>query len=135
MSLSHAIVWIDSKEAHVLRFSRKEAESERVTSHNPFRKVHHKAGSIGAGHVHLDHGYFDEIAASLHEVREWLLVGPGVAKNELAMYVDRRLPDLHRKLLGVEPADHPTEGELLEHARRSFGSLDRMRPNSLAARQ
>jgi hypothetical protein len=35
----------------------------------------------------------------------------------------------------VEPADHPTEGELLEHARRSFGSLDRMRPNSLAARQ
>jgi hypothetical protein len=135
MSLSHAIVWIDSKEAHVLRFSRKEAESERVMSHNPFQKVHHKAGSIGTGHVHLDHGYFDEIAASLHGVAEWLLVGPGGAKNELASYVDRHLPDLHRRLLGVEPADHPTEGELLEHARRAFSRLDRMRPNSPPARQ
>lgn len=130
MSFSHAIVWIDTKEAHILRFSPAEAESERVRSHGPFRKVHHKAGSIGAGHVHLDHRYFDEIAEALHEVEEWLLVGPGGAKLELASYLERQSPDLHRKLLGMEPADHPTEGELLDHARRAFKKIDRTRPNS-----
>jgi stalled ribosome rescue protein Dom34 len=135
MSLSHAIVWMDSKEAHVLRFSRQDAESERVRSHSPFRKVHHKAGSIGAGHVHLDHGYFDEITEGLREVEEWLLVGPGAARNELAVYVARHLPDLRRKLLVLEPADHPTEGELLDHARRTFERIDRMRPNAPAARR
>jgi hypothetical protein len=134
MSLSHAIVWMDTKEAHVLRFSLADAESEHIRSHSPFRKVHHKAGEIGAGHVHLDHRYFDEIAESLHDVQEWLLVGAGAARTEFASYIDRHLPDLNAKLLGVEPADHPTEGELLDHARRAFKRIDRMQPNSPAAR-
>lgn len=134
MSFSHAIVWIDTKEAHVLRFSLAEAESERIKSHGHFRKVHHKAGSIGAGHEHLDHRYFDEIAEGLHDVEEWLLVGPGGAKQELASYLERQLPALGRKLAGLEPADHPTEGELLDHARRAFKKIDRTRPNSPESR-
>ena len=78
MSHSHAIVWMDSREAHVFRFSAEDVERQRIRSHSPFRKIHHKAGVIGAGHVHLDHGYFDEIAEALDGIQEWLLTGPGI---------------------------------------------------------
>jgi stalled ribosome rescue protein Dom34 len=130
MSHSHAIVWIDSKEAHVFQFSADDVEKQRIKSHLPFRKIHHKAGVIGAGHVHLDHQYFDEIAKALDGVQEWLLAGPSTAKDELRSYVSTAQPGLVKKLLAVETADHPTDGELLKHARRFFKAADRMHPNS-----
>ena len=71
---SHAVVWMDYKEAHVFRFSIDDVHKERIKAHNPWRKVHHKAGSIGAGHVHGDHVFFAETAEALGDVTEWLLV-------------------------------------------------------------
>jgi stalled ribosome rescue protein Dom34 len=130
MSHAHAIVWMDAKEAHVFHFGADDVEKERIRSHSPFRKVHHKAGVIGAGHAHLDHRYFDDIAEALAGVQEWLLIGPGAAKTEMASYAEQNLPDLSRRLLGVAPADHPTDGELLAQARQAFKKADRMRPNS-----
>ena len=102
----------------------------RIKAHLPFRKIHHKAGVIGAGHEHLDHQYFDEIARALDGVQEWLLSGPGAGKNELLSYLSGKLPELDKKLVGVESADHPTDGQLLDHARRYFKAADRLQPNS-----
>ena len=130
MSHSHAIVWMDSHQAHIFRFSPSDVEKERIRAHSPFHKVHHKAGSIGAGHVHLDRDYLDGIAESLHGVEEWLLIGPGTAKRELASHLEQHSPDLRHKLLAVETADHPTDGELLDWARKTFKRLDRMRSNA-----
>lgn len=130
MTHSHAIVWMDSQEAHTFRFSPVDVEMERVRAHRPFRKIHHNAGSIGAGHVHLEREYAQAIAESLEDVKEWSLIGPGTAKRELANYIQEHRPDLGKKLLAVETAAHPTDGELLDHARRLFKRLDKMQPNS-----
>jgi stalled ribosome rescue protein Dom34 len=132
MSHSHAVVWMDSKEAHVFRFNRDDVEKQRIKAHLPFRKIHHKAGVIGAGHVHLDHKYFDEIVETLDGVQEWLLTGPGAAKEEFRNHLKASQPAFNGTLLGVEVADHPTDGQLLDHARRFFKSADQMRPNSPA---
>jgi stalled ribosome rescue protein Dom34 len=133
MSHSHAIVWMDSREAHVFRFSADDVEKQRIRSHKPFRKVHHKAGVIGAGHTNVDHHYFDDIAQALNGVQEWLLTGPGIAKNEMARYVEQHLPELKSSLCGLHPSDHPSDGELVDQARWAFKSIDRMRPNSAEA--
>ena len=130
MSHSHAVVWMDSKEAHVFRFNAEDVEHERIKSHNPFRKVHHKAGVIGAGHLQLDRDYFDHIIDALRGTNEWLLVGPGAAKDQLLNHVGTHVAWLKEKLVGVEAMDHPTDGELLAHARRFFKAADRMRANS-----
>ena len=130
MSHSHAVVWMDSKEAHVFRFNAEDVEHERIKSHNPFRKVHHKAGVIGAGHLQLDRDYFDHIIDALRGTNEWLLVGPGAAKDQLLHHVAAHVAWLKEKLVGVEAMDHPTDGELLAHARRFFKAADRMRANS-----
>jgi len=133
MSHSHAIVWMDSREAHVFRFSAEDVEKQRIRSRTPFRKIHHKAGVIGAGHVHLDHGYFADIAEALEGVQEWLLTGPGIAKNELARHIEENLPALKQTLCGLQTSDHPTDGELVDQARWAFKSIDRMRSNTAAA--
>lgn len=130
MSHGRAIVWMDSKEAHVFRFNAEDVEEERIKAHSPFRQVHHKAGVIGAGHSHLDRDFFDRIIDGLRGVHEWLLVGPSNAKNELLAHLDAHVPWLKAQMVGVEPMDHPTDGELLDHARRVFKSIDRMRPNA-----
>jgi len=130
MSHSHAIVWIDSKEAHVFQFNADDVEKQRIQAHLPFRKIHHKAGVIGAGHLHLDHHYFDEIAKTLEDVQEWILTGPSTAKDELRGYLHTSQPALEEKLLAVETSAHPTDGQLLDHAHRFFKTADKMRPNS-----
>lgn len=132
MSHSHAVVWMDSKEAHVFRFDRDDVEKQRIKAHLPFRKIHHKAGVIGAGHVHLDHKYFDEIVEGLSGAQEWLLTGPSAAKDEFRNYLKASQSAFGGTLLGVEAADHPTDGQLLDHARRFFKAADQMRPNSPA---
>ena len=130
MSHSHAIVWMDSKEAHVFRFNASDVEHARIKAHNPFRKVHHKAGVIGAGHMSLDAGFFDQILEALQGVTEWLLVGPSAAKNELAKHAEAHRPEQRHSLVGIETMDHPTDGELVDHARRAFKAIDRLRPNT-----
>ena len=130
MTHNHAIVWMDSKEARVFRFNAADVESEHLKAHNPYRKVHHKAGVIGAGHMSLDAGFFDHILEALEGTTEWLLVGPAGAKNDLLRHLDKHMPAMRKSLVGTETMDHPTDGELLDHARRAFKPIDRMRPNS-----
>ncbi len=62
---------------------------------------------------------------SAHEV---LVVGPAQAKHELVKYLQHHMPQLAKKVIGVETVDHPTDGQLLEHARRFFRAADRMLP-------
>src|SRR6476660_7733636 len=106
MSHSHAVVWMDFKEAHVFRFSRDDVEKARIRAHNPWRKVHHKAGAIGTGHAHNDKAFFDEIVAALKGVTEWLLAGPGTAKHDFLRHLSEHERALKERLAGVEPMDH-----------------------------
>ncbi len=132
MSHSHAIVWMDSKHARIFRFNAADVERERIESHNPFKQVHHKAGVIGSGHMTLDGHFFDEIIEGLQGATEWLLTGPSGAKLEFVKHVESHRPQLRQSLVGVEAMDHPTDGELMDHARRAFKAIDRMRPNTPA---
>jgi len=41
--------------------------------------------------------------------------------------MERRHPDLAKRIAGVETVDHPSDGELLNFGRRFFRADDRMR--------
>jgi stalled ribosome rescue protein Dom34 len=134
MTHSHALVWMDSREAHVFRFNADDVEQERLKAHMPFHKVHHKAGVIGAGHAAADTEYFERIIDSLSETREWILAGPGQAKEAFVSFIEGHPAKLGSRLMRVEAMDHLTDGELLKHARRAFKAIDRLEPNSPPAR-
>ena len=126
MSYVHAIVWLDHREARIVRFSLGTSSEFVVHSHSPEQRIHHKAGSIGSGHAADDHRFFDEIVESLVGIHEVLIAGPGNAKTAFETYIEDRYVGLANRVVGLETLDHPTDAELLAHARKSFTAIDQL---------
>ena len=56
------------------------------------------------------------------------IVGPAQEKDFSAKYLAEKHPAIRTHVEGVEKADHPTDGELLDFARRYVKAADHMRP-------
>jgi stalled ribosome rescue protein Dom34 len=126
---THALVWLDFREAKIFLVTADDVKARRIKAHTPQRQVHHKAQEVGSGHVRDDRKFFEAILAAIEDAESWLIVGPGETKKDLEKYLDGHGEELKKKLVGVEAMDHPTDGELLAHARKLFKAHDRMTPN------
>ena len=126
MSQVHAIVWLDHLNATIVSFSLGSTDKIDVHSHSPESHIHHKARSIGSGHAADDHRFFDEIAQALVGIHEVLIAGPGNAKTAFEAYIAEHDVGLARRVVGIETLDHPTEPELLAHARKYFAAIDQL---------
>jgi stalled ribosome rescue protein Dom34 len=127
MSHYHAVVWLDHAEAHVMHFTPEDVEKKLVHG-KPHRHLHHKRGSIGSGHAPEDPAFFGKIAEALAGAQEILVVGPANAKTAFVKYLDGHAHDLRAKVVAVESVDHPSDGQLLDYARKHFRAIDRLRP-------
>lgn len=126
----HVVVWLDHREARVFHFNAEEAEKATVHSHALRPHLHHKSGAIGPGRVGEDTPYLETIGQALASAGEILLVGPGSAKAELKAYLERRAPAVAGRVVAVETVDHPTDGQIVAHARRYFRAADRLLPQA-----
>jgi stalled ribosome rescue protein Dom34 len=126
MSQAHAIVWLDHREARIAFFSLGKSGSLEVHSRSPHPNIHRKAGSFDSGHVPDDHQFFDEIADALTETNELVIAGPGNAKTAFETYINKRHVALANRVVGIETLDHPTDAELLAHARKVFTAIDQL---------
>jgi hypothetical protein len=124
----HAVVWIDHLEARIFRFNRDDVESMVIHPHNPTRHIHHKANVIGSGHAAENQSYLHDVVRAISDAGVVLITGPANAKTELVKHIHRHDPALIDKIAGIESVDHPTDGELVAHARRYFKAADQMRP-------
>ena len=111
ISRTHHALWNHDlpREAKVFLITADDVERERIKAHAPHRQVHHKANEVGSGHVRDDRKFFD--------------------KDPCRARGCRRLADRRSGEAGVEPMDHPTDGELLAHARKLLKAHDRMAPH------
>jgi uncharacterized protein YbcI len=57
-----------------------------------------------------------------------LITGPANAKTELVKHISQHDPQLMKKVVGVETVDHPSDAQLVAHARHYFKTEDRMLP-------
>lgn len=126
MTYAHAVVWMDHRTARVIFFSRDHSELVEITSTTEERRLHRKSGVPGSGHAADDLEFFDGVSAAIGQVSEVLIVGPSTAKKSFELYLRRRHPDVARRIVGIETLDHPTDGELLAHARKVFTRLTRL---------
>jgi stalled ribosome rescue protein Dom34 len=124
----HAVVWIDHHEARVFYFSPTDVERLVLHPDNPHVHIHHKANSIGAGHAAEDHNFLHAVAQALADTGEVLIAGPANAKTELVKHISQHDPDVMKKIVGIESVDHPSDGQLVAHARHYFKTEDRMLP-------
>jgi stalled ribosome rescue protein Dom34 len=125
---SHAVVWIDHREARVFHFNATEDDEQDVRPRDPTAHIHHHANSIGSGHAAEDQKYLHQVATAIADVKAVLITGPANEKHELMKHIQRHDPQVAKIVAGVETLDHPTNGELIAHARRYFRAADRMTP-------
>jgi len=126
MSLNHAVIWIDHKEAHVMFLSETASEAEVIKTKSTHPHLHHKGGEIGSGRVALDSKYLHSVIQAVVESKEILVIGPGSAKLELIKHAHHHDPKVAEKIIGVETVDHPSDKEIMAFARKFFYKADQL---------
>jgi stalled ribosome rescue protein Dom34 len=126
MSHYHAVVWIDHQRATAWHFSPTAQEETTVRAKDQHQRVHSRKSAHGGHRAQADHHFFDDVAKALEGAHEILLIGPAQTKQEFAVYLREKYPALGKAIVAVESADHPTDAQVLDYARRHFPTLDRM---------
>ena len=122
----HAVVWIDHKQARILHFNADEADRTMVRDH-VVRDLH--AREKGTGHrIEENKPFFEDVASAIADAGAILIVGPAQEKDFFAKFLADKHPAIRAHVEGVKAADHPSDGELLDFARRYVKAADRMRP-------
>jgi stalled ribosome rescue protein Dom34 len=124
----HAVVWIDHREARVFHFSPTDVERLVLHPDHPTKHIHHKTNSIGSGHVSSDQEYLHVVAESIADAGAVLIAGPANAKTDLVEHIRLHDPRLTKVIAGVETVDHPSDAQLVAHARKYLAATDRMQP-------
>ncbi|MFB6417071.1 MULTISPECIES: translational machinery protein [Bradyrhizobium] len=86
----------------------------------PTRHLHHKANVVGSGHAAPDKAFYADVSKALADAGEILIIGPASAKTELASHIRANAPDIGKRIAAVEPADHPSDAEIVAYAKRHF---------------
>jgi stalled ribosome rescue protein Dom34 len=128
MSHYHAVVWIDHREARVFHFNPTDVDRRVLHPDHPTRHIHHKANEVGSGHAGADHEFLHAVAMAVADAGAVLITGPANAKTQLVDHITHHDPKLKERIAGVETVDHPSDGQLVAHARKFFDVADRMRP-------
>jgi len=122
----HAIVWIDHLEARIFHFNAEEVDRLALHPHNPTRHIHHKVNTTGSGHAPDDHDFFEQVVEAIADASAVLVTGPADTKTALMKHIRDHKPGMVHVIRGVETVDHPTDRQLVAHARAYFKADDRM---------
>jgi stalled ribosome rescue protein Dom34 len=128
MAHFHAVIWIDHHEARVFHFNPGDADRLVIRPNDPTRYIHHKANSIGSGNAAEDEAFYHHVVEAVADAGAILITGPANAKTELVKHIHHHDPALMSRIKGIETVDHPTDGELVAHARKYFKAEDLMTP-------
>lgn len=116
----HAVVWLDHTQAKIFHLGLSGDDEITLHPHLQTRHLHHHANSTGSGHAAIDRHFLEEIAAALSDAGEILIIGPAGAKTELAKYIRDKHPALGQRIVAVEAVDHPTDRQIVAHAKQHF---------------
>jgi stalled ribosome rescue protein Dom34 len=128
MSSLHTAVWIDHQEARIFPIEDETIDSTTIRPRRHIRR--HPTQTAERRHPADEQHFYHEVATALDDAREVLVVGPGPAKLEFIKHVHKREHALEPKIIGVETVDHPTDGQIVDFARRYFRAADRMLGNA-----
>lgn len=125
---THAVVWIDHKEARVVHVQPatpghvQPEPIDETTILSPRHVIHRHPKGRGDAKEHPEDAarFFHDVARSLAALDAVLIVGPASAKDEFVHYLEDHDRTLRAKVVGVETVDHPTDREIVAYARRYF---------------
>ncbi len=116
-------VWLSSDEARIFRFVPGKTETHHMKKHGV---EHH--GKTGANHPDSqDEGkFFGELGAWMtkNKTDRFLILGPGPAKTHFNDYFAKHFASNAKQIVGVEPMDKGTDGEIENFAHNCFKKID-----------
>ncbi|MES1185283.1 MAG: hypothetical protein ABUL60_15840 [Myxococcales bacterium] len=120
MNAHHSVVWLDHQEARIFGVDAEKLQAEQVTA--PEHHIHRHPKGPTAEHEHPSDSahFFRHIATVLRDSDEVLVVGPSTAKLQFLRFLTKQDRGLEAKVVGVETVDHPTDRQLVAHARHYF---------------
>ena len=89
---SHAVVWIDHRQARIFDLSATDADKLVVSPESPVRHLHNKANSIGHGARSGGPKIPREGRQAVSDAGAILIVGPVGAKGELVKHIRLKRP-------------------------------------------
>lgn len=116
----HAIVWIDHSQARIFHLGLTGDDEITLHPHLATQHLHHKANSVSGGHAAPDKEFLAQVTSALSDAGEILIIGPAGAKTELAKFLREQHPAIGKRIVAVEAADHPSDGEIVAYAKRHF---------------
>ncbi|MBL9011010.1 MAG: translational machinery protein [Alphaproteobacteria bacterium] len=123
----HVAIWLDHTEAHIYAIGPDDYVRSTVKSTGE-RHQHHRAGAVGAGHAHRNDPYYHAVAEAAGAAHEIYVCGPGLAKTEFMHHVEAHDKGIAKRVVKVDTADHPSDGQVVAAARKVFKAIDRMTP-------
>ncbi len=119
--MSALVMWINNHEAKIIKFTPNGTELKHLEKHG---RLHHSEVH-GRNHAKSEGDavkFYNEVAEALrHETKsQWLIVGPGLAHTHFKHLVDKKYPELSKCIVGLEPMEELTTGQIEDHARRFF---------------
>ena len=123
MSCFHAVVWTDHHHAQILQFDVEHIESQKVKAHSSHSRQH-------GGEVRTQHEFFAHVCDAFKDVPEVLVTGSHQSLADFRHYVEKHRATQLPRVVGWEVVNHPTEGQLVAHARQYFRRYDRIAANS-----
>jgi hypothetical protein len=120
-----AVLWIDHAQARLIRVDGEALTTSVIHPSGGTPHLHHKAHAIDSGHLPENQSYLHAVARAIAGAESVLVTGPANAKLEFMKHLERHDPQLVAKVSEVRTVDHPSDGELLDLARRHFAQVDR----------
>lgn len=120
MKAHQSVVWLDHQEARIFGVDAEELQAEKVSAAEHHFHRHPKGPSAEHDHPSDVTHFFRDIATALRAAGDVLLVGPSTAKLQFLRFLATHDPSLEAKVVGVETVDHPTDRQLVAHARHYF---------------
>src|ERR1700709_981472 len=99
---NHAVVWMDHLVAKIFFVGLTGVDEVLLHSKLPSQHLHHKANTIGSGHVADDPEFLRRIAETIAPSGQILILGPGTEKTAFFSVLQEAHPEIARNVVKVE---------------------------------
>ncbi|MBC7372219.1 MAG: hypothetical protein H7326_11675 [Bdellovibrionaceae bacterium] len=121
------VVWIDSKNARIFALNPEGIAKSIVTKAGPGNHTPNKSDKKTHEVENSEH-YFRDLAHALKGADNFLLIGPGLAKNQFKHHLaEHQAETLAKKIIGLEnfeSSEHTTEKKMLAEAHKFFKNYE-----------
>jgi stalled ribosome rescue protein Dom34 len=117
----HAVIWIDHSQARVFHIGMSGEDEIVLHQQMPMQHLHHKANTIGSGHAASSRKFFEQVVEAVRSAGQILIIGPSTAKTEFVRYLREQDKAVAERVVAIEAADHPSDGEIVAYAKKYFG--------------